>query len=653
MFLRSSLLLGIAALAIAMPISASVSAQAVNSAPPIPAPLSLLPYPGIMTLDVDGSDVAHALFSVRQVIPVSGAGDLVLRYPQWLPGKHAPRGAIGEMAGLVFTANGRPLAWTRDPLNVFAFHVEVPAGARSIEARFQFLSPTRESEGRVVMTPAMLNLQWEQVSLYPAGFATRNIRVRPSVTLPTGWTGVAALDGAIVTGSRTTYAVTDYETLVDSPMFAGAHVRRWDLGHDVALNVVADEAQFLEATPEQIGAHAALVEEAVALFGARHFDRYEFLLALTEEMGGIGLEHHRSSENSRETDYFTEWDSNGSERGLLPHELTHSWNGKFRRPAGLWTPDYDVPMDDRLLWVYEGQTSFWDLVLAARSGLQSRELVLGEWARYAATYAEQPGRAWRSVEDTTLDPVMAARKPRSFPSATRAEDYYNEGSLVWLEADMMIRQGTGGAHSLDDFARAFFGVRDGDWGTLTYDFDAVVTALNGVMPHDWATFLDTRLRQPGQPAPMGGITRGGYALQFRDTPNAYDAERMREGHFLDLMFSLGISVDRTNNITAVQYGGPMFDQGVTNGTKIIAVGGMAYSDDRMKAAITAALGGAAPITLLVEKGGRYRTITPVWTGGLRYPHLERIGPEPALLDTLLDARRILAPPPTLPHHDQE
>ncbi|MEQ1688082.1 MAG: peptidase M61 [Sphingopyxis sp.] len=637
MFTRMLLLLSVLGTA------APASAQVTNSVPPIPAPLSVLPYPGTMTLDVDASDVAHAIFTVHQTIPVVQAGDLVLRYPEWLPGKHAPRGAIGDIAGLVFTASGRNLRWHRDPANVFAFHVDVPAGVRHIEARFQFLSPTRESEGRVVMTPAMLNLQWEQVSLYPAGYAVRSIRVRPSVTLPTGWAGYAALDGAVVSGNRTTFASTDYETLVDSPMFAGAHTRRWDLGHDVALNVVADEAQFLDATPEQVAAHSALVEEAVTLFGARHFDRYEFLLALSDQLGGIGLEHHRSSENSRETDYFTEWDSNASERGLLPHELTHSWNGKFRRPAGLWTPDYDVPMDDRLLWVYEGQTSFWDLVLGARSGLQSREVILGEWARYAATYAEQPGRAWRSVEDTTLDPVMAARRPRPFPSATRTEDYYNEGSLVWLEADMMIREGTGNARSLDDFARAFFGVRDGDWGALTYDFNEVVATLNDVMPHDWAIFLDTRLRQPGQAAPMGGITRGGYALVFRDTPNAYDTERMREGHTLDLSFSLGAVIDRGATITSVQFDGPMFDAGVTNGTKIVAIDGMAYSEERMKAAITAAIGGSTPITLLVEKGGRYRTITPVWTGGLRYPHLERVAAEGALLDRLLDARRPVTP----------
>lgn len=627
----------LAATALALIVPAAAPAQ--NSAPPVPAPLLDTPYPGTMTLEVDATDIARAIYSVRQTIPVATPGRLTLRYPEWLPGKHAPRGEISALAGLVFTGNGRSLEWRRDPADVYAFHVEVPRGVRSIEARFQFLSATRPAEGRIVITPAMLNLQFEQVSLYPAGYATRAIPIRPSVILPPQWIGVAALDGLQVRGNRYDFGVTDYETLVDSPMFAGAHYRQWALSNGVVLNAFADEARFLEAQPEHIAAHTALVDEAVALFGSRPFDRYEFLLALTEELGGIGLEHHRSSENSRETDYFTEWDSNGSERGLLPHELTHSWNGKYRRPAGLWTPDYETPMDGRLLWVYEGQTSYWDLLLAGRSGMQSPEMLLGEIARHAATYQTQTGRAWRSVEDTTLDPVIAARRPRPFASATRIEDYYNEGALVWLEADMMIRQMSGGQRSLDDFARAFFGGRDGDWGTVIYRFDDVVAALNAVQPHDWASFLDTRINQPGQPAPLGGIERGGYRLVYRDTANVFDAERMKEGKNLDLFFSLGAVIDSKGEVTSVLVDSPMFAAGVTNGTKIVAVGGMAYSEDRLKRAIIAAADGRTPIELLVQRGDRIRTITPVWTQGLRYPHLERVGDGPALLDALFTPRR--------------
>lgn len=632
-------LLAISAAAMAQTAAPTAVPVGPRTMPSAPSGLRDAPYPGVIQLEVDATDVARAIYSVRQTIPVSGTGRLTLRYPEWLPGKHAPRGAIAEIAGLTFTAGTRTLSWRRQPTDVYAFDVDIPSGVRQIEARFQFLSPTRNSEGRVVMTPAMLNLQWEQVSLYPAGHATRAIRIQPTVILPQGWTGAAALDGPQISGNRIRYAATDYETLIDSPMFAGAHFRRWDLGNNVRLNVVADDPTALDARPEHIAAHVAMVEETLALFGSRHFDRYEFLLALTDELGGIGLEHHRSSENSRDPDYFTGWESNGSERGLLPHEFVHSWNGKYRRPERLWTADFATPMDDRLLWVYEGQTSYWDLILAARSGMQSREMVLGEWARYAATYQVQPGRSWRSLEDTTLDPVIAARKPRPFPSATRTEDYYNEGSLIWLEADMLIRQQSGGRKSLDDFARAFFGVRDGDRGVLTYSFDDVADTLNSVHPYDWAGFFRTRVMEPGAPPPLAGFALGGYQLVFRDTPNVFEAERARETKALDLTFSLGVVIDKAGEVTSVQFDGPMFNQGVVNGTRIVAVNGMAYEDARMRAAITAAMDGRTPISLLVERGGRYRTITPAWTGGLRYPHLARVGSGPTLIDRLLDPRR--------------
>jgi predicted metalloprotease with PDZ domain len=634
-------LAAIAALALASPTFAQ------NSAPqPLPIVDAVpeaadTPYaPGAMRLEVDATDITRAIFRVKQTIPVDASKKLVLLYPKWLPGKHAPRGALAELAGLKIRADdGTLLKWTRDPVEVYAFHVDLPRNAKSITAEYQFLSPVRDSEGRIVVTSEMMNIQWEQVSLYPAGHFTRNIRIKPSVTLPEGWTGVAAMDGAVVTGNRIDYGETDYETFIDSPLFAGKHYRKWDLGNRVTLNVWGDEAKFLEAKPEHIAAHKALVDEAVVLFGSKHFDRYEFLLALTEKMGGVGLEHHRSSENSRETDYFTEWADNGSERGLLPHEIVHSWNGKFRRPDAMWTPDYSTPMRDNLLWVYEGQTSYWDLVLAARSGLQSKEMVLGEWARQAGYYSEQPGRDWRSVEDTTHDPIFAARKPKPNSSQARTEDYYNEGSLVWLDVDMTIRQLSKGKKSLDDFAKAFFGVRDGDWGVLTYNFDAVVRELNNVQPYDWAAFLDARMRQPGQPAPIGGVDKGGYRLVWKEEPNVYDKERMKESNYLDLTHSLGLSIDKEGKASAIMWNGPAFNAGIVNGAKIVAVDGISYSKDRMNEAIKTAKNGKAPIRLLVQRGDRYETMELNYTAGLRYPHLEKTGTAPTGIDFLLQPRR--------------
>lgn len=597
------------------------------------------PYIGTISLKVDASDVARGIFKVRQSVPVPENGKLTLLYPEWLPGKHAPRGAIAEIANFQVSAGGRRLDWTRQPTDVYAFDIDVPAGVKMVDVAFEFLSPTRSSEGRVVVTPAMMNLQWEQVSLYPAGYFTRQIPVQLEVTLPAGWTGAAALDGLRISGNRYIYGVTHYENLVDSPMFAGRHFRKWDLGQNVSLNVVADEAQYLNASPDHIARHAALVSETISLFGSKPFDRYEFLLALTDQMGGIGLEHHRSSENSRQPDYFTRWNQNESVRGLLPHELIHSWNGKYRRPAKLWTPDFRTPMQGNLLWVYEGQTSFWDLVLAGRSGLQSKDMVLAQWASQAALFSIQPGRQWRSVEDTTLDPVIAARKPKPFSTATRSEDYYNEGSLMWLEADMLIRTQSKNKKSLDDFAKIFFAATDGDYGQKTYEFEDVVAALNQVMPYDWASFLDQKMRQPAQAAPTQGIEMAGYSLVFREQPNIYDRDRMAHVRHADFMHSLGLSIDRNGVAFNILFGGPAFRADIVNGTKILAVDGMAYSRERMEAAITAAKDGKTPVRLLIERGGRYRELAIPYHGGLRWPHLEKTATGPDWFNRLLAPKR--------------
>jgi predicted metalloprotease with PDZ domain len=623
----------------------SSTARAQNSAPVVTPIVSTIPaaadtpLSAPMELTVDATDIARSIFRVKQTIPVDAGKPLILLYPQWLPGKHGPRGALAELAGLTFTANGKPVTWTRDPVEVYAFHIDVPAGSKSVQAEFQFLAPVRGSEGRINVTQDMMNVQWEQVALYPAGHFTRAIRVRPSITLPQGWTGIAALDGDRSTGNRIDYAETDFETLIDSPMFAGRHYRKWDLGNRVTLNVWADEARFLEAKPEHIASHKALVDEAVILFGSKHFDRYEFLLALTDQMGGIGLEHHRSSENTLSPKSFLEWDTRGSERGLLPHELTHSWNGKFRRSNVMWTPDYRTAMQDNLLWLYEGQTSYWDLVLAGRSGLQTKEVVLADWARSAAYYSIQPGRKWRSVEDTTHDPVFAARKPKPNNSLSRGEDYYNESSLIWMEADMMIREMSRGKKSLDDFAKAFFGIRDGDWGTVTYDFDEIVRTLNTVQPYDWATFLDTRFRKAGQPAPLGGIQKGGYRLVFKEEPNIVDKERAKENGGIDLTYSLGMTIDKTGKVTSTIAGGLADREGIVNDAKIIAVGDVTYDKDRMTDAIKQAKDGKTAVKLLVERDKRFRTIEIGYTDGMRYPHLVPISKGPQLLDSLLTSRR--------------
>ena len=631
----------------------SAALFAANSAPTA-VPLSrLVPdaadlaYPGgTIALEIDASDVSRGVYRVVETIPVApGTRNLTLLFPQWLPGNHGPRGPLAELVGLSFDAGGQKLAWKRDPIEVNAVQLVLPAGTSAVTARFIHTSPLQASEGRITMTPAMLNLQWEKMSLYPAGHYVRQIRFKPRVTFPAGWTPATALDGAVQQSGTWSWTETNYETLVDSPIFAGANFRKWELGQRVTLNVVADQPGQLAATPEQIGLYRNMVTEARLAFGANHFDHYELLLAVSDKIGSIGLEHHRSSENQLEPDSFTAWDKNEFDRGLLPHEYSHSWSGKFRRPARLWTPDYRQPMQGDLLWAYEGQDQFWGLVLAARSGLQSKGMVLAQLASYAGNFSVEPGRAWRSVEDTGLDPVFGARKPKPYPSLARNEDYYTEGALIWLEIDQLIRTRTGGAKSIDDFAKRFFGMRDGDWGELTFELPDVAATLNAVTPYDWQQFLETRLNQPGQPAPLQGITAGGYRLVWKDEPNLYDKARMTEAKVLSLTYSLGLTIDKDAKVTAVQWDSPAFNAGVVTGAKIVAVNGTAYDADVVKAAITAAKAGA-PLVLLVQRGDRFDSVAVPWRGGLRYPWLERAaaGTAPTGLDLLLNPQRAMSKP---------
>ena len=636
------LALPIALLFTALPAAAQEKSAPVAVAVPTATPLPTdTPWPGgTIDLKIDASDTRRGLYRVTETIPLpAGLTELTLLYPEWLPGNHAARGPIAQVSNIRFLVDGKPVQWQRDPLDVYAFRIALPKGAKSLVAQFVHTSPLQSAEGRITMTQEMLNLQWEKMSFYPAGHYTRRIAIQPKVTFPKDWKVYTALDGQKRVGDTVAWSATDYETLVDSPIFAGINAQSWDIGKDVRLDVVADKPAQLALAPQNLQAFRNLINEADALFGARHFDHYDMLLALTDRMGGIGLEHHRSAENQFEPTAFTDWDAMDWDHNVVAHELVHSWNGKFRRPADLWTPDYRTPMQGSLLWLYEGQTQFWGWVLAARSGIQRKDTVLGQFARAAATYSEgQPGRAWRDVGDTTNDPIVNARRPHPYPSLQRSEDYYTEGALTWLEADQIIRKGTGGARGLDDFAKAFFGMRDGDWGQLTYTFDDVVTALNGVYPYDWAAFLTDRLLTPGAPPALRGIEAAGYKLVWRDVPNPYDKGRADATKALDLTYSLGIGIDKDGDVTSTLWDGPAFNAGIVDGARIVAVGGEEYSADAIKAAIVAAANSKAPIELLVKRGSNYATIPVDYHGGLRWPWLIPAGSGEQPLDRLLAAR---------------
>lgn len=612
--------------------------QAAAPAPPIAEPRDL-PYPGVLRLAVDATDLPHAIFSVHETLPVSGAGPLTLLYPKWLPGNHSPTGPIDKLAGLMITAAGKPVAWKRDPVDIYAFHLDVPAGVSSLDLDFQFLSPVSTREGRVMMTPDMLSLEWNSVALYPAGHFSRQVQVQASVKLPDGFTLATALEVESVSGPVTRFQATSFETLVDSPLIAGRNFKSIDLDPGgparVTLDVIADRSENLIVRPDQVAAHRAMVQQAYRIYGSHHYGHYDFLFSLSDKLGGIGVEHHQSSENGVEPKYFNDWDSSPAGRDLLAHEYTHSWNGKFRRPADLWTPSFNVPMRGSLLWVYEGQTQYWGFVLAARSGLLTRQQTLDAIAATAATYDYRVGRKWRALEDTTNDPIIAMRRPLSWMSWQRSEDYYSEGQLIWLDVDTLIRQLSGGKRSLDDFAKSFFGVRDGSFVVDTYSFDDLVAALNAVQPNDWSALLRARLDGHGPGAPLDGLARGGYRLIYTDTPTEYLKSVEARRKSADLSFSVGMVIGKDAVLTDVAWDGPAFKAGLTEGTQIVAVNGETYAAEDMKQAIRMAKGGTAPIELLVKDKDTFRTVRIDYHDGLRYPRLERLAGPLASLDEIL------------------
>jgi predicted metalloprotease with PDZ domain len=606
-----------------------------------PAPQDM-PYPGVITLKVDATDIEHHIFAVHESIPVK-PGVLTLLYPQWLPGNHAPRGPIDSLAGLMMSIDGRRVDWARDPVNIYAFQVEVPAGANQLDLEFQYAAPLVPGEGRTIMvTPEMLGLEWNTVVLYPAGYYASRIEVAPELTVPQGWELGTALDIQGRRASSVSFKQTSLETLVDSPVFAGRYFRSIPLDPAVRLDIVADAPVDYETIrPEQLAAHRKLVQETYALFGGRHFDHYELLLALSDHFGEIGLEHHRSSENRRLPGYFFDWEREVAGRTLLPHEFTHSWNGKFRMPAGLATANFNVPMRNELLWVYEGLTSYLEGVLAARSGLWSAELTRQYWAYTAASMDhDRPGRAWRDLEDTTYQPIVTARRALAWLSWERTEDYYPEGALIWLDVDTRIRELSHGRRSLDDFAHEFFGGSDGTLGPVTYTFADIVSALNGIAAFDWERFLTQRLHSHGPGAPLEGLTRGGWKLAYTEVETEYLRGLEEQRKSVDFTFSLGFNVSTREygQLTEVLWGGPAYEAGLTAGTLLVAVNGREYRQERLREAIITARNTHTPIELIVKNLDRYRVVRIPYYEGLKYPRLERLDKTEDRLSAIMKPR---------------
>ncbi|PZR32322.1 M61 family metallopeptidase [Caulobacter segnis] len=611
--------------------------------PPIPAARAV-DYPGVIDLKVDVSDTTRKVFRVTEILPVQ-PGPLVLSLPKWIPGEHSPSAQIVLMSGFTITTeDGRRLDWRRDPVEMTAFHVHVPPGVKSLTVRLE--QPTAQPGGpvRIAVTPNLVLLKWTAVALYPAGYEVSRIRVRPTLTVPAKWSLATALDGAETTGATTRFAITSFETLMDSPVYVGRHKASFDLdpgsARPVRLNVFADDPKDLKATTTQVAIHRRLVQQADRLFGgARNFDHYDFLLSLNPTVGYLGAEHQRSSENGyNSAGYFTDWDTAFSGRDILAHEYVHAWNGKHRRPDDLWTPDYTTPMRNSLLWVYEGLTEYYGDTLATRSGLYSPAQMRQRLALIAANAQATPGRGWRSLRDTTNAYIMNSAGGTGSTSWLRSLDYYEEGQLLWLDVDTLIRERTHGARSLDDFARAFFGVDDGDMKVSTYNFENVVSALDAVAPYDWASFLNARLDAHDH-APLDGLTRSGWSLGFDAQPSAYVVAYEKDAEASLLTFSLGAEIGWDGAVKETLWNGPLFQAGVTAGARIVKVAGKPYSPGALKTAIIAAAKpGAPPITLSVKADDHVREVRVPYHLGSRYPALERIAKTEDRLGQILSPR---------------
>ena len=602
-----------------------------------------------LLLTVDASGIAQKMLHAQMSLPVH-PGALTLVYPKWIPGEHGPTGPVDSLAGLVFSANGKTIPWRRDLQDMYAFHLTVPAGVRTLTARYDFLlsGDTTGFSASGLTTPNLVNINWNQLVLYPAGRTADTVTVTASLRLPTGWRYGTALPVKAAQGDTVSFLPAPLVTLVDSPVLAGRYFKSVLLTspgvtplHEI--DMVSDSPEALQMPDAQIRHYKALVAETGPLFGARHYRDYHFLYTLSNHVASFGLEHHESSDDRVGERTLLDSDETLLAADLLPHEFVHSWNGKYRRPYDLYTPNYQKPMQDDLLWVYEGLTQYYGKVLSARSGLWTPQNFQDQLAGLAASLDKESGRSWRPLQDTADDAQLAYNSPNNWSNYRRGVDFYDEMVLVWLEADTLIRTRTQGAKSLDDFCRAFHGGPTGMPLVKTYTFADVVHALNAVTPYDWHGFLTQRLTRTGVGAPLGGITNSGWKVIYTDAPSAFT--KAAEGEYKGKLFnfSLGMTVNDEGQIGDVFPGMPAFAAGLAPGLKLIAVNGRAFTPDRLQAAVSASKGSMAPLEVIAENGEFFQTFDLNYHGGLQYPHLVRDLSKTDLLSKIITPRVVPAP----------
>ncbi|HET9211314.1 MAG TPA: M61 family peptidase [Thermoanaerobaculia bacterium] len=616
-----------------------LTATAVFAAPPRP-----------LELAVDATDAPRGVFHSRMVIPAA-PGPLTLAYPKWVQGEHAPSGPIMQVAGFTVSANGKALPWRRDPLEMFLVKTEVPAGAREVEVTLDYLSPPEDINGLGYgetpnATPHLLIADWHDLLVYPLGTDIREIPVRATLRLPAGWKYDTALslsekpekgagqDGALA------FAPTNLYTLIDSPVLAGEIFQTVKLGPEEApvyLSIAADRQSSLAVSGERMAAYRRVPGEALALFGARHYREYHWLLALSDILDHNGLEHHQSSDDRGPADMFSDEAELVRQGTLLPHEYIHSWNGKYRRPAGLATRDSQQALDTELLWVYEGLTRYLgDFLLTSRSGIRTPEMTR-DYIAWVAANADhnRPGRAWRPLADTAVAAQVLSGLPTPWTAYRRTLDYYDESGLIWLEADTILRQKSGGAKSLDDFCHAFHGGTSSPPAVVPYTAEDVYAILGKIVPYDWKGFFAQRVYAIQPRAPLGGIEGAGWKLVYTDQPNAFQKLRARSSKVVDESFTLGIWVKEDGTLSDVVTGAPAWDAGLGPGMKIVAVDGRAWTAEVLPEEVTAAKGSATPIEIAVQQGDALKTFRVNYHDGERYPHLERDASKPDLLEAIL------------------
>ena len=585
---------------------------------------ALFAQTGPILLRVDATAAPQRIFHAHMTMPAQ-PGPLTLVYPKWIPGEHMSTGPIVNLVGLRITAGGQPVVWLRDNVNVYAFHLTVPPGAASLEVDFDYLPPSQGpnfSSGSST-TSELAVLNWNQMILYPEGSDPDKLQYQATLRVPRGWRYGTALPIRRESGDEIEFQPAAATTLIDSPVSTGRHYRTIELGTDRGaphyVHLAADSERALEITPETIQHYKNVVAETGALFGSRHYRTYHFLYTLSDHVKNFGLEHHESSDDRAPERSVIEPAYLKSSAHLLPHEMVHSWNGKFRRPEGLATGGYDLPMKGDLLWVYEGLTNYLGELLAARAGLLTPEEYREQLAMTAASLDASAGRKWRPLEDTAIFAQALYSADDEYSQYRRGVDFYPEGSLIWLEADVLIRKLSNGSKSLNDFCRTFHGGAGGAPALQPYGFDDVVAGLKSVQPYDWAKFLNDRVRVVTPHAPMGGITNSGWKLTFSKERSGMQKALEERDKQVDLMYSIGIRMKEDGNILDVAFEGPAKKAGVPPATQLIAVNGRQYTSTLLRESV----GHGEPLELLIKDGEYYRTYRLDYSGGERYPHLER------------------------------